>query len=708
MFMATPSRTPDGRPFACVFAKGGRNREETATQQVAFAGPNKLNLQISQDDFQLSVVCDGEQLVAKIAEQATNNFAGQVVIRAAPDRLTMDNLLADAILYNYMTAALVPPMQSELLLAQEPLAELFGDKVGKRLLEDDLIDGRPCYRVQVDAVVGDPKEGFLVFWIDRENHLLRRLEHPTKAITDQFAGAIDEAKLQVDYQDVALDAAPAADAFAIEIPDDADRVGFFVQPPPAEPLEQELYGVQPANLSFAAAGNARLRSADLAGKVVVLVWFTGDDGNRATLDQLARIRNAYQGNEKVAFYGVSTDTLAVSNRLLNSWKIDLPVVADDQLHGRDTFQIRGLPTLIALGVDGKLHYAELGHHAQLAATLTPVIEELLQGKDVAARELLRMSSLQAAYQQKLQEARQAGTTVLITLDPPELLPAKAARQLKLTKLWSAEELVNPGNIAVVGEGDGQAIYIFDGWRTLVELDAQGKTVARRELPLPEREVVGYLRTALDSSGNRWFAASARMGRQVHLFDNDWKLKRSYPAADQQHDGIRDVRLADLDGDGMPEMVVGFWGIIGVHAISLEGKNIWRNREFSNVLSVIAGKINDFDWRKVFVTGFDGGILRINHFGNSDKPYTVDGQGGSYPIHFLHAARFAGGQARYCGISADAAGEPLAVGTRRRRRRPARTNLGLSFARRCGAQSDRSGYLGQTSRWRRRAMAICRP
>src|SRR5207247_2153685 len=100
------------------------------------------------------------------------------------------------------------------------------------------------------------------------------------------------------------------------------------------------------------------------------------------------------------------------------------------------------------------------------------------------------------------------------------------------------------------------IYVNDGLSGIVELDGEGQVAARHELP---REMnASFLRTAVDGRGKRYFVACAALGKQLCLFDDQWKPLLSYPPADQPHDGIRDVQLCDLDGDGQLEICLGFW------------------------------------------------------------------------------------------------------------------------------------------------------
>ena len=68
-------------------------------------------------------------------------------------------------------------------------------------------------------------------------------------------------------------------------------------------------------------------------------------------------------------------------------------------------------------------------------------------------------------------------------------------------------------------------------------------------------------------------------QRCHLLDENWKLVVNYPeeALKKPHSGIADVELGDLDGDGKLKMYVSYSGVVGVQAVSLDGKRLWANR-----------------------------------------------------------------------------------------------------------------------------------
>ncbi len=52
-------------------------------------------------------------------------------------------------------------------------------------------------------------------------------------------------------------------------------------------------------------------------------------------------------------------------------------------------------------------------------------------------------------------------------------------------------------------------------------------------------------------------------------------------------GLGDVELGDLEGDGVLKGYVGFFGVVGVKCVSLQGTLIWPCRSLFNLSRVAA-------------------------------------------------------------------------------------------------------------------------
>ena len=186
------------------------------------------------------------------------------------------------------------------------------------------------------------------------------------------------------------------------------------------------------------------------------------------------------------------------------------------------------------------------------------------------------------------------------------------RTLSLRRIWTSKELKRPANILVL-EADGKAprILVFDGAQAIVEIDPRGKVVKQYPIQQHEGEIVAQLRSATDKSGHRWFAASGNGAQQVHLFDGDFKFLLSYPtdALENPHAGITDFQLADLDGDGRLNLLVSYWGTVGIQRVTLEGQRTAVNRTLGTVYRMALLNPDEHGSRNLFCTN-QRGILTL--------------------------------------------------------------------------------------------------
>ena len=107
---------------------------------------------------------------------------------------------------------------------------------------------------------------------------------------------------------------------------------------------------------------------------------------------------------------------------------------------------------------------------------------------------------------------------------------------------------------------------------MVELDLNGREVARHELVLPEKEAVSCLRRTDNSPFARWAVFSVQ-GQRIYLFDTDWAPAATVPDLNFKHAGIRDVQFVDADADGRDELVVAFAGDRGIFSYNLKAATI---------------------------------------------------------------------------------------------------------------------------------------
>ncbi|MCI0359226.1 MAG: hypothetical protein L0211_12170, partial [Planctomycetaceae bacterium] len=319
----------------------------------------------------------------------------------------------------------------------------------------------------------------------------------------------------------------------------------------------------------------------------------------------------------------------------------------------------GHPAVVVLDGQGRVQIFQVGGNPALADQLVQIAQRLKDGTNLAAEIVAQHEREKKQYDELV---ARGGPEPGQVIELPEAIIRQRSepKSLKLDQLWTCRELRSPGNLFVIEEaGKMPRIFVVEGWRAIAELGADGTLAARHALDIPEQAAVTYARPAKNKAGAWLFAAAAPLGPQIFLFDADWKLARTIPAADEAPLAIVELTWADVgEGDGEPEMLAASVGEIGLVALDTMGQTVWRNRAFPNVTSVAVSRPSDTGSWGIFATGETGTVLRINRFGNEESPQAV----GQWPIGRLVAARFTGGkQAKFLALSGNAQGEPFAVG-----------------------------------------------
>ncbi|MCA9102252.1 MAG: hypothetical protein KDA63_13915, partial [Planctomycetales bacterium] len=203
---------------------------------------------------------------------------------------------------------------------------------------------------------------------------------------------------------------------------------------------------------------------------------------------------------------------------------------------------------------------------------------------------------------------------------------------------------------------GQKIYVHDGWREVVEIDETGQVTARHPLDLEDKTAVSFLRTAVDGQGKRYFVGSANAQQKVYLFDANWQRVMTYPQGD--NDGVSDVRIWDVNGDGTLELAVGYWGDAGVEAVSLAGAPLWSNHDLKNVFRLAVAHTAAGAPTELLCTNSRGSVIPLDGAGQALDERIVDQQ-------FLRSVESADldgdGVDELCAIATDAERHDKVVG-----------------------------------------------
>jgi len=635
------------------YLQGTTPVDVSADFSITFARPNRLRMHV----YQAIVVSDGQVLYATIAD-----LPQQVLRVVAPAELSLENLYAYELLNYVLTNGIAGgSIQVALLLEEEALAAITEDGGRPELLEPALIGGQRCYRIKLER-----SDGAAVFWIDQQSMTLRRFEYPTGELKKHLAagGAVADLSLVADFHGAKLGGEIDPVAFDFELPSDAKLVETFVhRPEVARPLPpSQLLGKPAPAFSFTALDGAAVTRQSLAGKIVVLdFWFTTCPPCRASMPHLEQVYQRYADNPRVVFLAVSVDDPEVPDEQLRStlaeWGISVPIARDKTGFAQSGFNIPGAPSMFVIGPDGRVQDNVVGVNPSLTEELPQTIDKLLAGEDTVLLAGQRYDARLAAYRQSLRAAG-GGADEAAGVARAEISKRSQPTFLSLTPLWSCTELTEPGNMLTYEEpGRGSRILVMDGIDQVVELDATGQVAARHSLSLPAGAVVNFLRTGVDSDGRRYFAGTAGMQPQVHVFNGGWKTVLSYPAGGSG-DAITDVQLADLDGDGHLEINAGFWAAAGVHSVLLDGTRQWQEQSLENVYRLAVSGPDAQGRRGLLCTSGRGNLVPIDFHGAAGSGAYV---GGRYLTMIVAGDVDGDGREDLCGLSRNQAGVETAIG-----------------------------------------------
>ena len=594
------------------FEQEGQRFGEQSPCSVKFVRPNKLALHA----FQATIVSDGKKLQAIIEDPTTDNVDGQVLDRPAPKDLKLSDLASDSLLYDILSSKLRrQPVQLELLLESSGLASAFSENIACQLLENKSYDGHECYRVEVPS-----PGGAFIFWVDQQSSLLRRLEYPAAALLPEIARdpTVSNLSLSADLHDAQIGEPIRDGAFRLDVPAGAKLVRSFVVPP--RPLPSKLFSRQPDNYYFTDLNGDRVSPDEWLDAIVVLAWYHDNPACAATLHQVSQAARQFKDNDQVKFFAVSTDPTATSNQAiedrLREWDVQLPVLRDLEAFGDKSFKIELQPTIVVLDRQGRVQIFQTGGNPQLAAQLGVIVDRLLGGDDLAA-DIVKQADREREEYDKLIAEGGPEPTPIVELTEAVIRQRSEPKRMSVKKLWQSKDVRMPGN-AYFFQGETPRLYVIEAGRNIVELDSEGQIAARHELPLPEGLAVTFLRSAVDKDGQRRFVVSSPLAPCWFVFDENWQPAGQYPEPGADPLQIVDLQLADVDNDDQPDVLAGNVNFIGLHAVSLDGKPLWRNRKFANVTSVAVTRPDDVGSWGILVTGESGGVLRVNRYGN-DEP-----------------------------------------------------------------------------------------
>lgn len=645
--------------LALRFEQNGQKVDQKIDFSVAFERPNKLRL----DAYNISMRNDGKKVRGFVRHE---NVAGQVLELDAPETLSVQNSIVDETMLQILQSGEGAAPPSLLLLLADNGDEIIKEGASAPvLLPAKKYEDFKCHRVRLDT-----EQGSLTLWIDDESFLLRRLDFPTLAFQKQLEekGAVSGLEHYAEFTGAKLNELVPAEAFAMEVPQDAKIVKRLLGPAPSPP--NKLLGQKLPEFSFKTIDGKTIDREAFKDKVVVLdFWFTECTPCRESFPLVNKVYQKYKDSEKVVFLAVNADPDTLSDQTvrdtMSAWGSQVPLARDPKQDIRNAFSVDSMPVLFVVGADGTMEYQELGFNPNLEQDLPGAIEALLSGKSLHVETRKRFEQRIAEFEQYLQTPPDiaAANGEQVEIPRAKIADRSEPSKNRLTRLWSNTEIKAPGNLYVVEASEGATeaaprIVVFDGLYTLVELDGEGKVVSWHEPGLGDDHPMAMLRTGVDKEGKRYYAGFS--GQQhVYVFDDQWKHLLTFPKTeDGRHEGISDVQFVDLEGDGTLKLAVGYWRELGVQYVSFAGERLWTNRTPEVVFALAASNANESGHRQLLCNTGRGTLAPFDRQGTPGADIQVTGR----PLRTIHAADLDGdGQQEYCGMALAQIGDNRLVG-----------------------------------------------
>ncbi len=649
---------------------------EELDNHVEFQRPNLLRLEFQytlpkalfgSEPAPVLVVANGKQVFAR-----PQGYDGQVVVADDPAKIVVPQFYTLRGFGASVAEQKDHPMKEltsvfrvgvtdrnvvlDLLAAEKPLQGL--DRKTAKLLKPQKIGDRACDRVQFNTDGGP-----LTLWVDHESSVVRRVEYPSntallKLIKEKTG--VTEIEVTGEMEKAALDPKLDKERFAWEMKDSQLYVKELIVPPDPESLGKPLPTIPMVN-----SNGEKVNEKSFSGKITVIdLWATWCPYCLQGMPGVEEVRKKYAGNDKVRFLALSIDEQETSDEkigaALHNIKVNLPwsrVALEQPRQILPQLQLPAIPAMLILSSDGRLQFRHIGMDPDIGKNLPPVIDALLEGDDPGKKANDEWETKQKEFRRKLMEASIDSRTTEIKIPRAVVAAGSEPKTLKLRPLWTAADVKAPGNLLVLEEAKGSPrIFVIDQGQEVVELDAAGKLIVRHADLIPGKPPLTFLRTLTTKDGKRLFIAGKTGGTQFHIFDDQWKLLKTYP--EQGTTSIFDVQPADLQGKGENELCVGYFGPAGVHGVGLDGKRLWRNRTIENVAGMAVTGPDAAGARRLLCVDNGLRLVPIRSDGKADPPINYL----NHAITHIASADLNGdGQQQYCGIASDSNGEKSAVG-----------------------------------------------
>ena len=603
------------------YVLNGQPVEEPKRWSTKYSSTGSLTAEL----FNTKINGNGKVLGCEIFDIETANLDNQTLAipygdsfggnrgNIGPAQLPLRVLLRDPIARKYVTGFSEMPLDSTYedqgpWLIPPPLS-LFTQQVTNPWLEgseetkryaDEKIDDKNCFVVRSRA-----HELTVDIWINQADLSIVQMSLPHNLLADEVIKSSDvsEVVLLAKFYDATFDQPIADTDFKFAPRQEAVLVRKLVSLP--EALPSQLIGQTAPKFQLQTIIGQPRQRRFFDGKTTVLVWLSGEK----SIQTAAQLKKVFtQASDPDFEFGVvfsDTDTQQPGSGQPTpsaaiaqlSRDLSVPAYYDQQHTVGSQLKIKALPAAVVLDGDGRIQYVATLSGKDWDVRLSAAIKRVAAGDNLAQDMLTAYERYLDTYHQQLAAVTADGIAGLPnrnrnSANQAAERPTASSNRLKIKpkKLWSFDQLKQPGNVACISTASGANFVIFDGQQTLALIDGTGQLIGKRKLELRENEPATTVR-AISVGGKTWLAVFSVLGKQVHLLDQQLNQQAVLPKTESASGGVLDVQFFS-QGNQTPQLLVA-WKDGGVGAfdmggsdLSLASKNDYQSLAATN--QVIAG------------------------------------------------------------------------------------------------------------------------
>ena len=542
----------------------GDSMQEPKPWSVSFDRQRGYSMRL----FNSKIAADNERVSCYVYDISSGNLDDQCIVRPRT-KAFLGGLTEDPIALHFLSGSndlpvarkdsfeLIPPALS--LLEPDSRHPWLTQPNRVERFQDGKVDDVECFvvRLQGDSPLGPIS---CDVWIDQRDFKIWQMLLPTEFLSDELKATegITQLQLIARFNDAQFASEPIEPLKEVS---SATLVQSFVKIP--ESLPSELIG-QPAN-PFVLTQPDRISwtNKNLEADHTLLVWGVGRDEK---VQQIARqLKQLASHSQKMDSILVLTDGQVI--REANEFRVHeglaeatrgINWMYDPDLNASVALRIDQVPALLVLNREGCVVYGRKLGDAQWGDEVRVALDRLSRGEDVAQEMLDEYKKFLEGYNRRLVNETEQTKIQLARFGRPSK-SNRAATRLK----WKQEEVSEPGNFAVNAAGN---LVLLDGWQSVVELDQNGQILSRAKLPVPGTFAANRIR----SHSKGWFAVFQGSGKQLLLFDSNWKQLAVIPPNGEDWGPMSDAVISTHETSQQNGLLVSFVKR-GIYDVATNGK-----------------------------------------------------------------------------------------------------------------------------------------